>query len=71
MVGATGIFVLLSMFYYDYVPEGTFLDNDEIDVKSIKEDEKEKKEDIGVENVALETEKNDQLETEKSEEAAL
>ena len=29
MVGAALIFVLLSMFYYEYVPEGTFDDDDE------------------------------------------
>ena len=39
MLGASLIFVLLSIFYYEYVPEGLFLDNDsqlsieDIDVK--------------------------------------
>ena len=34
MVGATGIFVLLSIFYYEYVPEGTFADKDEDEIKN-------------------------------------
>ena len=29
MIGATGIFVLLSIFYYEYVPDGTFTDKEE------------------------------------------
>ena len=46
MVGATMIFALLAIFYYDYVPEGTFKGADEI------EDSYE--EEIGIENGALE-----------------
>lgn len=29
MVGAALVFVLLSMFYYEYVPEGTFDEDEE------------------------------------------
>ena len=34
MIGATGIFVLLSIFYYEYVPDGTFTDEDEDKITS-------------------------------------
>jgi len=61
MVGATMIFGLLAIFYYDYVPEGTFKDADQIE-----EDEKAEI-GIGIENVALEKAE----EAEKTEEAEL
>ena len=61
MVGATGIFVLLSIFYYEYVPEGTFADKDEeLSEKDSEEvSEKDIKTDVGeviekgVENEAM------------------
>ena len=37
MIGATGIFVLLSIFYYEYVPDGTFTDKDEEKIKNSPE----------------------------------
>ena len=61
MIGATGIFVLLSIFYYEYVPDGTFTDEDEdkitsnpevITSKDLKPDNVEISEN-GVENEAL------------------
>ena len=61
MVGATGIFVLLSIFYYEYVPDGTFADKDEektenssevITSKDLKPENVEISEN-GVENEAL------------------
>ena len=61
MIGATGIFVLLSIFYYDYVPDGTFTDKDEdkitsnpevITSKDLKPENVEISEN-GVENEAL------------------
>ena len=63
MLGASMIFVLLSIFYYDYVPEGTFVDNpndEELEVKSEKPE-------TGEENpsMALE-EKTEEEETEHS-----
>lgn len=60
MLGASMIFVLLSYFYYEYVPEGLFLDKEETPAEdSPKEDTPEEEKaidetDIGVENVALE-----------------
>ena len=39
MLGASGIFVLLSIFYYEYVPEGTFLDA-AVPLAAIEKDEK-------------------------------
>ena len=39
MVGAALVFVLLSMFYYEYVPEGTFDEDEEDDVSQAKENE--------------------------------
>lgn len=58
MLGASGIFALLSIFYYDYVPEGQFDEDDKADNGS-EADEVElskEKEALGVENVALEAE---------------
>jgi len=61
MLGASGIFVLLSQFYYEYVPEGMF-DEKPDDAKSAIEEsemnnEKEaEKEETGLENVALDEE---------------
>ena len=61
MIGATGIFVLLSIFYYEYVPDGTFTDEDEdkitsnpevITSKDLKPENVEISEN-GVENEAL------------------
>lgn len=37
MVGAALIFVLLSIFYYEYVPEGTFDENEE-EIEGTKND---------------------------------
>ena len=37
MIGATGIFVLLSIFYYEYVPDGTFTDKDEEKIQNSPE----------------------------------
>jgi len=58
MLGASGIFALLSIFYYDYVPEGLF-DEDEKADNGSEADEVElskEKEALGVDNVALEAE---------------
>ena len=61
MIGATGIFVLLSIFCYEYVPDGTFTDEDEdkitsnpevITSKGLKPENVEISEN-GVENEAL------------------
>ena len=56
MVGATMIFALLAIFYYDYVPEGTFKDADEI------EEDDEGTDEIGIENGALEAEITEEAE---------
>ena len=53
MLAASLIFVLLSVFYYEYVPEGLFLEN---------EDEKEEKASIDEISLKEKGEKNDAFE---------
>merc|ERR1719500_2098690 len=55
MLGASMIFGGLSYFYYEYVPEGLFLENEKDDVEKGEETEKSE---TGVENVALEDEEH-------------
>lgn len=57
MFGASLIFVFLSMFYYDYVPEDAFAVIDEAEEVELEEEKiDEKADEAGVVNEAIDTE---------------
>jgi len=57
MFGASLIFVFLSIFYYDYVPEDAFAVIDEAEEVELEEEKNDEKADeAGVVNEAIDTE---------------
>ena len=65
MLGASMIFALLSQFYYEYVPEGLFLEAEkeaekEAEMEAVDDDAE--KGSLGVENAALEDEEHTEAE---------
>lgn len=67
MLGSSSIFILLSIFYYEYIPEEAFANDEKEDAGNAKDKENDAvtandgKEDVGIANIALEVdEKKDQ-----------